>query len=129
MKMPENIFEYAIENRLRYPYKGSISTEDLYSLSVTELDSIYKTLKKESKNANEESLLETKSEENVVLTVKIEIIKFIVAKKLEKVQVRKEEAKKREQKNKIIEIIAKKQDESLLGKSVEELQKLLEDLD
>ena len=61
-----NIFEYAVENKLRFPYKGNISTEDLYSLSVSDLDMIYKTLKREAKRNGEESLLATKSNDDVV---------------------------------------------------------------
>ena len=41
----ENIFEYATKNRLRFPYKGSQSVEDLWALSVEELDKLFKTLK------------------------------------------------------------------------------------
>ena len=126
--MTENILEYAVENKLRFPYKGSVSVEDLYDLNTSELDSIYKTLKREAKKDDEESLLETKSKEDVVLNVKIDIIKHIVAKKLAQIEARNQAIANREQKDKILSILAQKQNEELHGKSVEELQKMLADL-
>lgn len=127
--MAENIFEYAVENKLRFPYKGSVSVEDLYALNTTELDSIYKTLKREAKKADEESLLETKSNDDIVLSVKIEIIKHIVAKKLAQIEARNKAIRNKEQKDKILAAIAQKQEEALHNKSVEDLQKMLENLD
>jgi hypothetical protein len=127
--MPENIFEYAVENKLRFPYKGSVSVEDLYDLNTAELDSIYKTLKREVKKEEEESLLETKSSEDMVLAVKIEIIKHIVAKKLAQIEARNKAIRNKEEKNKILAIIAKKQEDSLNDKSIEELTQMLANLD
>lgn len=126
--MTENIFEYAVENKIRFPYRGQVSVEDLYDLNVTELDSIYKALKREAKKADEESLLEVKSEEDVVLSVKVEIIKHIVEKKLAQIEARKKVAENREKKQKILSILAEKQDASLHEKSVEELEAMLADL-
>jgi hypothetical protein len=126
--MVENIFEFAVENKLRFPYKGSVSVEDLYALTTVELDSIYKTLRREVKKANEESLLETKSDDDVVLSVKIEIVKRIVAKKLAQIEAHNKAIRDKEQKDKILAIIAQKQDEDLHNKSVEDLQKMLVDL-
>lgn len=127
--MVENIFEYAVENKLRFPYKGSVSVEDLYALTTVELDSIYKTLNREVKKEDEESLLGTKSNNDIVLSVKIEIIKRIVAKKLAQIEAHNQAIKNREQKNKILAILAQKQDEALHGMSVEELQKMAAELD
>lgn len=126
--MVENIFEYAVENKLRFPYKGSISVEDLYALTTVELDTIYKTLKREVKKADEESLLGTKSNDDIVLSVKIDIIKHIVAKKLAKIEAHNQAIRNKEQKDKILAIIAQKQEENLHGKSVEELTQMLADL-
>jgi len=100
----------------------------LYDLTTVELDSIYKTLRREVKKANEESLLETKSDDDVILSVKIEIVKRIVAKKLAQIEARNKAIRDKEQKNKILAIIAQKQDEDLHNKSVEDLQKMLIDL-
>ena len=123
-----NIFEYAVENKLRFPYKGNISTEDLYSLSVSDLDTIYKTLKREAKRNGEESLLATKSNDDVALDTKIEIVKYIVEKKLAQVEARKTAAANKAKKDKILSILEEKQDAALKNMSEEDLRKMLDTL-
>lgn len=123
-----NIFEYAVENKLRFPYKGNISTEDLYSLSVSDLDAIYKTLKREAKRNGEESLLATKSNDDVALDTKIEIVKHIVEKKLAQVEARKTAAANKAKKDKILSILEEKQDAALKNMSEEDLRKMLDTL-
>jgi len=124
-----NIFEVAVRERFRFPYKGVISVEDLWVLSVKELDSIFKTLNKEVKQVNEESLLDTKTLQDKELDVKIEIVKYIVKVKLTEEQSRVDSKKKKEQKQKILELMASKKDADLQNKSTEELQKMLDELD
>ena len=72
------LFETATRNKMRFPFRGMISVEDLWDLSLTNLDSVFKTLNAEAKKSEEESLLETKSKENEELSNKIEIVKYIV---------------------------------------------------
>lgn len=122
-----DIFEYAAENKLRFPYKGSISTEDLYDLGVEELDMIFKTLNREVKKSNEESLLAKKSDADTKLNVKIEIIKKIVSKKLAEIEESKNAIMKKHKNEKIMELIAQKQDENLRNLSIDELKKMLEE--
>ena len=123
-----NIFEYAAKNKLRFPFRGSITTEDLYDLSPANLDSIYKTLSREAKKNEEESLLADKSANDVQLGVKIDIIKYIVAEKLAANERMKKAAATKLQADKIRAVLAKKQDAALENMSQEELQKMLEDL-
>jgi hypothetical protein len=123
-----NIFEYAAKNKLRFPFRGNITTEDLYDLSPANLDSIYKTLSREAKKNEEESLLADKSANDVQLGVKIDIIKYIVAEKLAATERMKKAAATKLQADKIRAVLAKKQDAALENMSQEELQKMLEDL-
>ena len=71
----EKMFEFALRNKVRFPYKGMISVEDLYDLSARELDSVFKTLNAQVKKSQEESLLATKTKEDETLSVQIEIVK------------------------------------------------------
>ena len=77
-----NLFEVATRENYLFPFKGMINVIDLWDLSLTNLDSVFKTLNAEVKKSEEESLLNAKTKEDEELTNKIEIIKYIVNKKL-----------------------------------------------
>lgn len=124
-----NIFEYATRNKIRFPFKGTISVEDLWDLSIVNLDSIYKMLNKQVKQSEEESLLNTKTSVDTELEVQIAIVKHIVTVKLEEQNAREKAAAKKAQKQKIMAIIATKEDEALQNSSVDDLKKMLDDLD
>ena len=124
----EKMFEYATRNKVRFPFKGLISVEDLWDLSLTNLDSIYKTLNKQVKQSEEESLLNTKTTVDKELDVQIAVVKHIVAVKLSEQEAREKASAKKAQKQKIMAIIASKQDEALQNSSVEDLQKMLDEL-
>ena len=124
----EKIFEFSVRNKVRFPFKGLISVEDLWDLSLANLDLIYKTLNKQAKQSEEDSLLKTKATVDKELEVQIAIVKHIVSVKLEEQEAREKAAAKKEQKQKIMAIIASKQDEALQNSSVEDLQKMLDEL-
>ena len=124
-----NLFEMATRKKFRFPFKGMISVEDLWDLSVQNLDTVFKALNAEVKQAKEESLLATKSAEETILDAKIEIVKHIVKVKLEEADKRTKDAANRAQARRLQELIANKQDEALQSKSVEELQAMLSALD
>ena len=127
--MTINIFEYAVRNKVRFPFKGLISVEDLWDLSLTNLDSIYKTLNKQVKQSEEESLLDAKTDVNMELEIQIAIVKHIVSVKLAEQEAREKAAVKRAQKQKIMAIIATKEDEALKNSSIDDLKKMLDDIE
>lgn len=124
----EKIFEYAVRNKVRFPFKGMISVEDLWDLSLTNLDSIYKTLNKQIKQSEEESLLSTKESVDVELEVQIAIVKHIVTVKLAEKEAAEKAYAKKAQKQKIMSIIASKENEALQNSSIDNLKKMLEEL-
>ena len=124
----ENIFEYASRNKVRFPFKGMISVEDLWDLSLTNLDSIYKTLNKKIKQSEEESLLSTKASIDTELEVQIAIVKHIVSVKLTEKEAAEKAFAKKAQKQKIMSIIATKENEALQNSSIDDLKKMLDEL-
>lgn len=124
----KNLFEYAVRNKLRFPFKGMISVEDLFDLSLINLDYIFKTLNAEAKAFEEESLLNVKSKENEEVLVKIEIVKYIVGVKLMEKEARENAKKNKEMKQRLLEIKAKRQDAALENLSDDELEKAIADL-
>ena len=127
--MSKNMFEVATRTKMRFPFKGMVSVEDLWDLSVQNLDKVFKTLNSQRKEAQEESLLNAKSSEDEVLDTQIEIVKYIVSVKLEEQAARVKAAENKEKKQKIMALMAKKDDEAMENMSKEELQKLLDELE
>lgn len=126
--MEKNLFEIATRNRYRFNYKGVMTVEDLWSLRVEDLDAIFKMLNRQKKAADEDSLLATKSAADTELANKIELVKYIVSVKLAEAEDRKTAAEKKEQRDKIMEIVAKKKDKALEDMGIEDLMKKLEEL-
>ena len=124
----EKMFEFATRSKMRFPFKGQISVEDLWDLRVEDLDTVFKSLNKQVKQTKEESLLATKTTEDTILDTKIAIVKYIFDVKVQEANARLIEKERKEQKQKIMSILATKQEQELQNKSVEELQKMLDEI-
>lgn len=122
----ENLFEGAARAKYRFPFKGSITTEDLWDLSLQDLDRIFKTMNAEVKQTQEESLLKVKDEHSEILERKIEIVKHIVSVKQAEAEAVKDAANRKAQKQRIMEIIAKKEDDALANMSLDDLKKMVD---
>lgn len=127
--MEKNLFEIATRNRYRFNYKGVMTVEDLWSLRVEDLDAIFKMLNRQKKTADEDSLLATKSAEDQDLANKIDIVRYIVSVKLAEAADRVSAAEKKAQRDKIMEIVAKKKDKALEDMGIDDLMKKLKELD
>lgn len=124
-----NLFEVATRNNYQFPFRGMINVIDLWDLSLTSLDSIFKTLNAESKKSQEESLLATKTKEDEEISNKIGIVKYIVGVKLAEKKAREDAKKNAEKRQRLLEIKAKRQDAALENMSDEELNKALAELE
>lgn len=123
-----NLFELATRNNYQFPFRGLINVIDLWDLSLTNLDSVFKVLNAEVKKSEEESLLNTKSKEDEELSNKIEIVKYIVGVKLAEKEAKEDEKKNREMKQKLLAIKAKRQNEALENLSDEDLDRAIAEL-
>ena len=106
-----------------------INVIDLLTLSLQNLDNVFKTLNAEAKKSEEESLLSVKTKENEELSNKIEIVKHIVGVKLEEQAAREDAKKKKEMKQRLLEIKAKREDAELENMSDADMDKMLAELD
>ena len=122
-----NLFEIATREKYRFPYKGQISVEDLWDLSPTALDGIYKTLNKAIKAQDEESLM-TEREADPTASNMVEIVKHIFTVKRDEQRAKKAAIENAEKRRHIMDILARKQDEALNNKSEEELLKMLDEM-
>ena len=124
----ETMFETASRRKYRFPFHGSINTEDLWDLSVQNLDLVFKALNAQVKQSSEESLLQTKNPASQQLETQIAIVKHIVSVKLAEAETRRLASENAQKRQRIMEIISSKQDEGLHSKSIEELSKMLDAL-
>jgi len=122
-----DILEKAIRLKLRFNFKGMLTVEDLWDLKLNELDMIYKELNRQKKLQESESLL-TNNLINDIVNLQIEIIKYVVEQKQAEQLAEQTKIEKQQQKQKILEILSRKQDDDLQNKSTEDLLKMLENL-
>ena len=121
-------FERAARKKLRFDYKGQCSVEDLWDLSVEELDGIYQELAVEQEESAGKSLLKKASATNATLNLQVDIVKHIVEVKLAEDDAKKTRAANKMRKDKIAEILAKKQDQKLLDMDEDALKAEMEAL-
>ena len=121
------LFEIAIREKYRFPYKGMISTEDLWDLNAVQLDGVYKALIKEGKAQGEDSLMAEVATDKS-LANKIEIVKHIFAVKQSEANARIVAAENKKKREHIAEVLAQREDEVLRSMSTDELKKLMADM-
>ena len=128
-----NMFERASQFKFRYPWKGMITTEDLWDLNQDQLDAVYQALSKELKTCQEgDSLLSAKPanlfDKERKPTVKIDLVKYIFNCKQQAAELHRMEAERAAKKQHILEVLAAKQENALQNMSEEDLKKMLDDL-
>lgn len=129
-----SIFEQAVRLKLRFASpQGALAVEDLWDLPLTSaranqanLNNIAKDVSRQLKAEGEEDFVNPRSGADKILQLKLEIVKHVIA----TVQAEREEARARaeraDKKARLLELIERKQDQQLEGKSLEELQTMVE---
>lgn len=126
-----NIFEQATRLALRFSTnKGSITTEDLWTLPLTskagfDLDNVAKAANADLKAQAAESFVSVNhSPSRAAANLRMDVVKHIIAVKLAEVEAGIERGKKLAQRDRVNEILSKREDAALDGLSTEELLKL-----
>jgi len=126
------MFEKASRLKLRFESsKGNLGIEDLWEMPLSSrdkfnLDMVAKNVNKHIKTLEEESFVNINpTSAATVSNLKLNILKHIIDVKMKEAQAKEDSVLKKENRDKIIKIIEEKQDESLKGKSIEELQALI----
>jgi len=123
------LFEKASRLKLLFNAgKGLVSTEDLWDLSLKELNAIAKTLNKELKETAEEDFLGEKSKEDTLTKLRFDIVLHILNTKKDEKKNREEAQERKAERERILSIIERKDNESLENMSKEDLLKKLDEL-
>ena len=122
-------FKQASQLKLRFNTdKGSLSVEQLWDLSQSQLSTLIKSIKKVLKDADNDdelSFLTTNVAVDEVNQLRFEIAKDIYITKKKAAEEIRDAAAIKEHNQKILSLISRKQETDLEGKSIEELEKLL----
>ena len=119
-------YKKAAKQKLRYlSSAGAVSTEQLFDLSIEDLDKMAVNYQKEYKISGEKSFLIAKSKKDRVLKLKFDIVLDVLTTKLADAEKASKSADTKAMNQKILTIIAEKRDGALGEKSIEELEAML----
>lgn len=127
--METNIFEVASRKKLIFAStKGPIRTDDLWDLSLVQLNKLYQEQKKIESETVTDSLLGAQTSAQTDTELRIAIIKRIFDVKKAEQDAREQRVANEAKRQKIINILERKQDASLEAMSPDDLKKMLESL-
>jgi hypothetical protein len=125
-----NIFEYATRNKLRFSSpRGELTIEQLWDVPLRsrdgfDLNAVAKAANKAWKDISEESFVETaKTPEHTRREMTLEVVKYVIDAKLVEEAAAKKRAENKLEKEKLLAILAEKQDGKLSALSEKELQR------
>lgn len=122
----ENYKEASLKKLRFQTPKGFLSTEQLWDLSVEELDVLAVSFEAEVKQlAGRKSFIVKTSTFDKISKLKFEIVLDVLNTKIEENQAAQEAANNKSNNNKILALIEEKKGEDLKSKSIKELEKLL----
>jgi hypothetical protein len=122
----KTMYKEASKQKLRIATsKGLLSVEQLWDLQVEELDKVAVALEEEYKNSKGKSFLVKKTTKDKTVKLKFDIVLDILTSKVEEAEQAREAIEIKEYNQKILELISKKKESELEGKSISELMKML----
>ena len=125
----DKMFETAGRIKLRFnTCKGMLNTEDLWVLSLEDLNTVAKSINKLLKDQKEEDFLKEQTEADAKTALAFEIVIHVLDTKKAEVAAREQLADRKVKKAKLLALLEKKQDEGLEGLSEKELKKQIDAL-
>lgn len=134
MSEPLDIFQTGTREAVRFSStKGNLAIEDLWQLPLesekgVSLDSVAIQCNRELKALTEESFVKTRTAQNTTAQLKLDIVKHIIQVRQQENAATRATVERKAQKDKILRIMASKQDAALENSSLEDLQAMLEKL-
>lgn len=133
-----NIFEQATREKLRFPSsKGVLQVEDLWDVPLLSRDNfnlnqIAKTVNATLKDAGQENFVPSATKptaEDKRAALRLEIVKYVIGVKVEEQETARAKADKAAKREKLVELLGKRQDEELEKLTPEEIRAKLAELE
>jgi hypothetical protein len=123
------LFATATRKKLRFSTtRGSLSTEDLWDLSLEDLDRLAIAADNAIQKAGTKSFIGRRGTSQAVDELKLEVLKSVIETRLSEAEKAKARADKRAQRDFLKSLLEKKQREGLEALTAEEIQKQLAEL-
>lgn len=128
--MSMNIFERASRSKVRFQTrKGLISTEDLWDLSLKHLDSMAGSINQEIEKLGSKSFLsDASTPQSSEMQLKLDLLIHVIRSKEQQNKAAETRASNMRQRAALEQILSEKRNEELKGKSVEEIQAMIDQL-
>jgi hypothetical protein len=123
------IFELATRKKFRFKMdKGFVTTEDLWDLKLEDLNRIAVSLNKQIKESSDESFIKTKSSADKDLQAHFDVVKHIIDVKLAEKEAKLVAIEREEKRERLRDLIAKKELSALESKTLDELRAELDSI-
>ena len=120
------MYKNATKLKLRFPHaNGLLSIEQLWTLPLTDLDNMAVSLEASYKNSKGKSFLDVKTTKDKNIKLQFDIVLDVLQTKIDENAILRDAKGDKEYNQKIMEMIAVKQDSDLQELSISELKKKL----
>jgi hypothetical protein len=130
-----DMFERATREKFRFETRtGLVSVEDLWDLPLTShvgkpnLDDVARSLHKKLKSGDDVSFVETNRKSDDLTQAKFDLVRSIIETRLQENKEASEARGKSDRKQRLLALLAEKEDEGLRSKSADELRKMVEEI-
>lgn len=120
------MYKKAAELQLRFStLKGNLNVEQLFHLTIEELDKLAVALEESYKNSKGKSFLDKKTSKDVTIKLQFDIVLDILNTKVENAEALRSARETKEHNQKILNLIAAKKDAQLQDMSISELEAMM----
>lgn len=121
-----DIYKQALRINARFNTpKGHVTTEQLFGMSLEELDALAVSLDIEHKESGKKSFLKKTNQKDKIAKLKFDVVLDVLNTKNEEMEAAAEALEIKKNNEKILDLISKKQDNELENLPIADLKKLL----
>ena len=121
-----DIYKKAAQNKLRFPTtKGSLTAEQLFDLSLSDLDNLAVLLDNSYEESKGKSFLKKRTVKDANIKLQFDIVIDVMQTLSAEQEAEQTKREIKEHNQKIITLISEKKDDALKGKSVKQLEQML----
>jgi len=121
-----DIYKKAAQNRLRFTTnKGTLTAEQLFDLSLTDLDNLAVSLEASYEESKGKSFIKKRTVKDANIKLQFDIVLDVLETKVAENEAALEAKETKEHNQKILTLISEKKDGELKGKSIKQLEAML----